>query len=138
MTPVDVQARLRRLARPYRKLVDLIGIPNRTNGYRRTATAYVGDTTKAAIVVESRANGSSGGNGLQVKTVANDLANRPLSASNRDRVLTISLATGADGSVRSTTDQVAAFVAAKYPQRFNAFVKAGSAGKVMLVSRRFV
>lgn len=133
MTPVDVQARLRRLARQYPNLVDLIDLPNQTNGYRRTATAYVGDPADAAIVVESRAFGSSGGNGLQVKTVAADRANRPLSATFRDRVLTVTLATGADGGVISTTDQVAAFVAAKYPQRFNAFVEDGSAGKPMPV-----
>lgn len=133
MTPVDVQQRMRRLARQYPALVELVDLPNKTNGYRRTAVGYVGDPADAAIVVETKAFGSAGGNGVQVKTVAAPRPNRPMSATYRDRVLTITLATGADGAVISTTDQVAAFVAAKFPQRFNAFVEDGSAGKTMPV-----
>jgi len=57
-----------------------------------------------------------------------------MSAAYRDRVLTVSLATGADGKVLSTTDDVAAFVGAKYPQTFHAYVRTGQIGKVMPVS----
>ncbi|RKT78223.1 zinc carboxypeptidase [Terracoccus luteus] len=133
MTPTDIQQRLRRLARQYPELVELVDLPNKTNGYRRTAVGYVGDPAAAAIVVETKAFGSAGGNGIQVKTVAGTGANRPLAATFRDRVLTITLATGADGTVVSTTDEVAAFVAEKFPTRFTAFVEDGSAGKVMPV-----
>ena len=69
MTPIDVKARIGRLARQYPDLVDVIDLPNRTQGYRRTAAAYVGDPATAAIVVESVKFGDQGMNGVQVRTV---------------------------------------------------------------------
>ncbi|MEE6307925.1 M14 family zinc carboxypeptidase [Plantactinospora veratri] len=134
VTPVDVQARIKRLARQYRNLVDVIDLPNRTQGYRRTAAGYLGDPATAAVVVESVKFGDQKMNGVQVRTVEPGRANRPLSATYRDRVLTISLATDAAGKTISTTDQVAAFVSARYPQHFSAFVETGSAGLPMPVA----
>jgi len=134
MTPIDVRARIRRLARQYPQLVDVIDLPHKTQGYRRTATAYLGDPSEAAVVIESQRYGSQGMNGVQVKTVAPGQRNRPLGARYRDRVLTIRLATGPDAQVISTTDQVAAFISARYPQRFRAFATTGSAGKLMPVA----
>lgn len=134
MTPTDITARIRRLARQYPSLVDVIDLPNRTQGYRRTAVAYLGDPAAAAVVVESVRFGDQGMNGVQVRTVDPGRADRPLSATYRDRVLTISLATDAGGKVISTTDDVAAFVTARYPQRFRAFVEEGSAGVPMPVT----
>jgi hypothetical protein len=134
MSPTDVKARLARLARQYPDLVDLVDLPHRTQGYRRTATAYVGDPANAAIVVESVKFGDQGPNGWQVKTVDPGKPNRPAQATWRDRVLTISLATDNSGAVISTTDQIAALVTARFPQRVSAFVEDGSAGKVMPVT----
>jgi hypothetical protein len=134
MTPVDIRARIARLARQYPNLVDVINLPNPTQGYRRTATAYVGDPATAAIVVESVRFGDQGPNGIQVSTVNPGAPNRPLSARLRDRVLTVSLATDAAGAVISTTDQVAAFISARYPQQFQSFGENGSAGLVMPVA----
>jgi hypothetical protein len=134
MTPTDISARIKRLARQYPQLVDVINLPNKTQGYRRTAVAYLGDPATAAIVVESVKFGDQGMNGVQVRTVNPGAANRPLSAAYRDRVLTVRLATDAAGAVISTTDQVAAFISARYPQRFRAFVEQGSAGLVMPVA----
>ncbi|MFY1692045.1 M14 family zinc carboxypeptidase [Plantactinospora sp. WMMB782] len=134
VTPVDVQARIKRLARQYRSLVDVIDLPNRTQGYRRTAAGYLGDPTSAAVVVESVKFGDQNMNGVQVRTVDPGRADRPLSASYRDRVLTISLATDAAGKTVSTTDEVAALVSARFPQRFSAFVENGSAGLPMPVA----
>jgi hypothetical protein len=134
MTPTDVSARIRRLGRQYPDLVDVVDLPNRTQGYRRTAVAYLGDPAAAAVVVESVRFGDQGMNGVQVRTVDPGRANRPLSATYRDRVLTISLATDAGGKVISTTDDVAAFITARYPQRFRAFVEEGSAGVPMPVT----
>jgi hypothetical protein len=70
-------------------------------------------------------------NGVQVRTVDPGAPSRPLSARFRDRVLTVSLATGASGAVSSTTDDVAAFVTARFPKQFRAFVEDGSAGLSM-------
>jgi hypothetical protein len=133
MTPTDISARIKRLARQYPKLVDVLNLPNKTQGYRRTAVAYLGDPNAAAVVVESVKFGDQGMNGVQVRTVDPGAKNRPLAASYTDRVLTIRLATDNAGKTISTTDDVAAFVTAKYPQRFRATVEAGSAGLPMPV-----
>lgn len=134
LTPTDLRARIQRLGRQYRGLVDVVNLPNKTQGYRRTAAAYLGDPAVAAVVVESVKFGDQGMNGVQVRTVDPGRANRPLGAAYRDRVLTVSLATDAGGKVISTTDDVAAFIAARYPQRFTAFVEDGSAGLPMPVA----
>jgi hypothetical protein len=135
MTPSDIQARIKRLKKQYPSLVDVIDLPNKTQGYRRNAVAYVGDPAVAAVVVESVKFGDQGMNGVQVKTVDPGKKNRPLSATYKDRVLTVNLATDATGAIISTTDDVAAFISAKYPQQFDAFVETGSAGlKMPIVS----
>ncbi|MBU2662790.1 peptidase M14 [Actinoplanes bogorensis] len=131
MTPVDVRARIKRLGRQYPNLVDVINLPNKTQGYRRTAVAYLGNPAAAAVVVESVKFGDQGMNGVQVRTVDPAAPNRPLSATYRDRVLTLTLATDSGGKVISTTDDVAALITARYPQRFRAFVEDGSAGLPM-------
>jgi hypothetical protein len=133
MTPADIQARIKRLAKQYPDLVDVINLPNKTQGYRRTAVAYLGDPATAAVVVESVKFGDQGMNGVQVKTVDPGAPDRPLSATYRDRVLTIKLATDGAGKTISTTDDVAAFITAKYPQTFTGTVEAGSAGRPMPV-----
>ncbi|WP_436534864.1 M14 family zinc carboxypeptidase [Actinoplanes sp. HUAS TT8] len=133
MTPTDITARIKRLARQYPKLVDVINLPNKTQGYRRTAVAYLGDPAVAAVVVESIKFGDQGMNGVQVRTVDPGAANRPLAASYADRVLTVRLATDSTGATISTTDDVAAFITAKYPQTFRASVENGSAGLRMPV-----
>ncbi|GAA2710962.1 M14 family zinc carboxypeptidase [Actinoplanes palleronii] len=131
MTPADIAARIKRLARQYPKLVDVINLPNKTQGYRRNAVAYLGDPAVAAVVVESVKFGDQSMNGVQVRTVDPGAPNRALSASYADRVLTVRLATDGAGKTISTTDDVAAFISAKYPQRFRAVVETGSAGLPM-------
>jgi hypothetical protein len=134
LTPVDVRSRIRRLARQYPELVDVIDLPHQTQGYRRTAAGYLGDPAAAAVVVESVKFGAQKMNGVQVRTVDPGRANRPLSATHRDRVLTVSLATDGAGKTISTTDQVAAFISARYPQQFQAFVENGSTGLPMPIA----
>ncbi|MFC7550871.1 M14 family zinc carboxypeptidase [Plantactinospora sp. GCM10030261] len=134
LTPVDVQARIRRLARQYGNLVDVIDLPNPTQGYRRTAVAYLGDPAAAAVVVESVRFGDQGMNGVQVRTVDPGRPDRRLTASYRDRVLTVSLATDGAGKVVSTTDEVAALISARFPQRVQAVVEDGSAGLPMPIA----
>ena len=134
LTPADISARIKRLARQYPRLVDVLNLPNKTQGYRRTAAGYLGDPAVAAVVVESVKFGDQGMNGVQVRTVDPGVANRPLSAAYRDRVLTVSPATDAAGKVISTTDDVAALLTARYPQQFRAFVEDGSAGLPMPIA----
>jgi len=108
MTPEDVRARIQRLAKQYPALVDVLNLPNKTQGYRRTASGYLGDPAKAAVIIESRGFGDQGWNGVQVRSVKPAGRNHPLTAHYAHRVLTVSLATGKDGAVTSTTGDVAA------------------------------
>ncbi|MGH3501838.1 MAG: M14 family zinc carboxypeptidase [Nocardioidaceae bacterium] len=139
MNPEDVRARMHRLARQYPDLVDLVDMSHKTHGYRRTATAYLGDPDDAAVVVESVKYGNQrmqGGpvNGVQARSIDPGKPNRALRAHFGRRMLTISLATDSTGAIISTTDDVAAFVKAKFPRRFNAFVEDGSSDKTMPVA----
>ncbi|MEV4765170.1 M14 family zinc carboxypeptidase [Micromonospora chokoriensis] len=134
LTPVDIQSRIKRLARQYRDLVDVIDLPNKTQGYRRTAAAYLGDPAVAAVVVDSVRFGDQGMNGVQVRTVDPGRPNRPLTVGYRDRVLTVSLATDTGGKTVSTTDEVAAAINARQPDRFRATVEDGSTGLPMPVA----
>ncbi|SCE95546.1 hypothetical protein GA0070612_2475 [Micromonospora chokoriensis] len=47
----------------------MIDLPNKTQGYRRTAAAYLGDPAVAAVAVDSVRFGDQGMNGVQVRTV---------------------------------------------------------------------
>ncbi|MFG1870836.1 M14 family zinc carboxypeptidase [Micromonospora arborensis] len=134
LTPTDIQARIKRLARQYRDLVDVIDLPNKTQGYRRNAAAHLGDPAVAAVVVESVRFGDQGMNGVQVRTVDPGRRNRPLTVGYRDRVLTVSLATDTAGKTVSTTDEVAAAINARQPDRFRATVEDGSTGLPMPVA----
>ena len=134
MSPTDVKARIRRLASQYPSLVDVIDLPNKTQGYRRTASAYLGDPATAAIVVESTQFGDQGWNGVRVRSVKPAGPNHPLTARYAHRLLTVTLATGRDRAVTSTTDQVAAFLNSRFGTRFRASVEDGSAGKTMPVA----
>jgi hypothetical protein len=130
MTPEDVRDRIARLARQYPKLVDVINLPNQTQGYRRTAVTDLGPTNDA-VIVESVQFGDEGMNGVQVRSVDPGAANQPLSVSYANRVLTVSLATDATGAITSTTDDVAAAISAALPDTFRSYVASGSAGKTL-------
>lgn len=134
MTPTDVKARIQRLARQYPSLVDVINLPHKTQGYRRTASGYLGDPAKAAIVVETRKFGDEGGNGVRVRTIKPSGPNHPLTARYAHRLLTVTLATGKNRAVTSTTGQVAALIRDRFGSTFRAFVESGSAGKIMPVA----
>ncbi|RJK97052.1 M14 family zinc carboxypeptidase [Vallicoccus soli] len=131
MAPTEVKARIARLGRQYRDLVTVVDLPHRTQGYRRTATAYLGDPATAAVVVESVKFGDQGMNGVVVQAVDPGRRNRPLTARYRDRVLTVQLATGADGAVYSTADDVAELVSKRFPNVFRAFARAGQGAGVV-------
>ncbi|HEU5267183.1 MAG TPA: hypothetical protein VFU35_10810, partial [Jatrophihabitans sp.] len=69
MNPEDIRAQIKRLARQYPDLVDVIDLPNQTQGYRRTASGYLGDPATAAVIVETVKFGDQGQNGIQVKSI---------------------------------------------------------------------
>lgn len=134
MTPEDVTTRIQRLAHQYPSLVDVINLPNKTQGYRRTASGYVGDPASAAVIVESVQFGDQGWNGVHVKSVKPAGHNRPLTVHYANRTLTVSLATNSRGAPTSTTGQVAAAIRSRVGSKFHAYVKSGQAGKVLPVS----
>ena len=134
MTPEDVTARIQRLAHQYPSLVDVINLPNKTQGYRRTASGYLGNPATAAVIVESVQFGDQGWNGVQVKSVKPAGHNRPLTVHYANRTLTVSLATNSKGAVTSTTGQVAAAIRSSVGSKFHAYVKSGQAGKIVPVS----
>ncbi|GAA1140709.1 hypothetical protein GCM10009583_08390 [Ornithinicoccus hortensis] len=131
MTPAEIGERIDRLADQYSDLVDVVELPNATNGYRRTAKAVVGDRETAAIIVESVDYGSEGMNDTEVIVEAPTEPDAELTGDYIDRTLFISLATDADGQVTSTTDEVAAYITAQFPDTFNAFVAQTSEGETM-------
>ena len=134
MNPEDVRARIARLARQYPNLVDVINLPNKTEGYRRDAAAYLGDPDTAAVFVESKQFGDQGWNGVQVKAIDPHAANSPLSASYADRVLTVSLGTDAAGALTSTTTQVAALITSQFASKFRSYPRQGQFGRVLPAS----
>jgi hypothetical protein len=134
MTPEDVRARIQRLADQYPNLVDVINLPNPTQGYRRDAAAYLGDPDSAAAFVESTHFGSQGWNGVQVKAVDPKTANSPLTATYTDRVLSVSLATGPDGALKSTVAQVASYITSNFPTLFRSYPRPGQGTEIMPAS----
>lgn len=133
MTPGQISERMDRLARQYPDLVDLVDLPEQTNGYRRYASGFLGDPDGVYVLVESVAYGSEGGNGVELQTVDPGAADQPLTAGEEDGVLTISLATGPDGAVTSTTDEVAALVGEEFAAEVTAYVTEDSEGELMPV-----
>lgn len=132
LTPAEIDERIDRLAEQYPDLVDVIELPDATNGYRRTAKAIVGDPAAASIVVESLAYGSDGLNGTEVVVEAATEPDQPLAADYQDDTLTVTLATDATGAVTSTTTQVSAYLNEQFPETFSSFVVAGRDGFIML------
>ncbi|MEO7261907.1 MAG: M14 family zinc carboxypeptidase [Jatrophihabitantaceae bacterium] len=134
MTPTDIKARIQRLAKQYPSLVNVVNLPNKTQGYRRSASGYLGDPAKVAIVVESVKFGDQGWNGVQVRTIKPAGPNHPLTARYAHRVLTVTLATGRNGAVTSKAGEVAAIIRSRFGTQFRAFVEDGSAGKILPVA----
>jgi hypothetical protein len=133
MTPQDIRDRIARLARQYPKLVDVIDLPNQTEGYRRTAATDLGPTNDA-VIVESVKFGDEGMNGVQARTVDPGAASQPLTVTYANGMLTVSLATDASRAITSTTDDVAAAIQSSVGGTFHAYVASGSSGKTMPVA----
>lgn len=131
MTPAEINERIDRLADQYPDLVDVVELPNETNGYRRTAKAVVGDRETGAIIIESVDFGSDGMNDTEVIVEAPTEPGAELTGEYVDRTLFLSLATDADGEVTSTTDEVSAYVNEQFADTFSSFVAQTSEGKTM-------
>ena len=112
----------------------MIDLPNRTQGYRRAASGYLGDPRRAAVVVESVDFGDEGANGTRVSAVDPGTPATALTAQASDDGLVVTLATDASGAVTSTADEVAALITEEFPAQFRAWVEDGSQGATMAAS----
>jgi hypothetical protein len=105
MDPTELYERMDQLAAEFPDLVEIIEMPNQTNGYRRHAQATIGTTTNTAVVVSSKAWGHEGGNDISVEFKAGE-ANQELAVTTEGNKVVVQLATNGEGNSVSTAKQV--------------------------------
>ena len=128
MTPTELYAAYDELAAQYPDLVEVIDLPNLTNGYRRHAQALLGASSPQRVVVTSNAWGHEGGNDVTVAFIDPGSADAPLSVSVDGNAVVVSLGTDASGALASTAAQVVAAVNASASDLVSAHLYRGNAG----------
>ncbi|PLR94660.1 M14 family metallopeptidase [Bacillus sp. T33-2] len=106
MDPTELYERAEQLATEFPELVEIIDMPNKTNGYRRLAQATLGTTSGDAVVVSSKAWGHEGGNNITVAFKNPGVAYAPLKVSVDGKNIVAELATDGSGNIVSTAYQV--------------------------------
>ncbi|SDM56531.1 M14 family metallopeptidase [Bacillus sp. OK048] len=106
MTPAEMNAKMDQLAAEFPELVEIVVMPNKSNGYRRHAQALMGTLTNASVSVTSKAWGHEGGNGVEVSFVNPNAANRTINVIKTDKKIVVQLATDSSGKITSTAKQV--------------------------------
>ncbi|WP_066319762.1 M14 family metallopeptidase [Bacillus sp. FJAT-29814] len=106
MDPTELYKRFEDLAKEFPDLVEIVDMPNKTNGYRRLAQAQIGTLQNSAVVVSSKAWGHEGGNDISVEFKDPGTSNSPLKVTVAGKKVVVDLATGSDGKVTSTAKQV--------------------------------
>ncbi|WP_404331911.1 M14 family metallopeptidase [Mesobacillus maritimus] len=106
MDPAELYERAEKLAEEFPDLVEIIEMPNQTNGYRRLAQATIGSTTNTAVVVSSQAWGHEGGNDITIEFENPGTENADLEVSVEGKNVLVELATDGEGKVTSTAGQV--------------------------------
>lgn len=106
MDPNELNARMEQLAAEFPKLVEIIEMPNKTNGYRRYAQATIGSFTNRTVVVTSKEWGHEGGNDIKVEFVQPTGANQPLTVEVNNKKITVQLGSDNGGNRSSTAFQV--------------------------------
>lgn len=106
MAPNELYERAEKLAKEFPNLVEIIDMPNKTNGYRRLAQATIGGTTNLAVVVSSKAWGHEGGNDVSVEFKNPGTNNAPLKVTVDGTKILVDLATDSSGKATSTAAQV--------------------------------
>lgn len=108
MDPTELYERAEKLAEEFPDLVEIIDMPNQTNGYRRLAQAIVGGTQGSAVVVTSKAWGHEGGNDVTVAFKNPETNDAALKVTVEGKKILVELATDSEGKVTSTASQVVA------------------------------
>ncbi|MGE7595620.1 M14 family metallopeptidase [Peribacillus frigoritolerans] len=106
MAPNELYERAEKLSKEFPNLVEIIDMPNKTNGYRRLAQATIGGTTNLAVVVSSKAWGHEGGNDVSVEFKNPGTNNAPLKVTVDGTKILVDLATDSSGKATSTAAQV--------------------------------
>ncbi|WHY86898.1 M14 family metallopeptidase [Neobacillus novalis] len=128
MAPNELYERAEKLAKEFPKLVEIIDMPNKTNGYRRLAQATIGSTTNASVVVSSKAWGHEGGNDVSVEFENPVTNNSPLKGTVDGKKIIVDLATNSAGTVTSTAAQVVSALNSNAGQHITATTYRGNAG----------
>lgn len=128
MAPNELYERAEKLAKEFPNLVEIIDMPNKTNGYRRLAQATIGGTTNLAVVVSSKAWGHEGGNDISVEFRNPGATNSPLKVTVDGKKIVVDLATNASRNVTSTAKQVVDALNANAGQLVTATTYRGNAG----------
>jgi Zinc carboxypeptidase/Chitobiase/beta-hexosaminidase C-terminal domain len=128
MNPTELYAAFDRLAADFPDLVDVIDLPNLTNGYRHHAQALFGSTSSQRVVVTSDAWGSEGGNDLTVAFLNPGTPGSLIDVAVSGNDITVSLATDSSGAPSSTAAQVVAALNADAGTVVDATLYRGNAG----------
>ena len=128
MAPNELYERAKKLAKEFPNLVEIIDMPNKTNGYKRLAQATIGGTTNIAVVVSSKAWGHQGGNDILVEFKNPGTNNAPLKVTVDDKKILVDLATDSSGKTTSTAAQVVSALNANAGQLVSATTYRGNAG----------
>jgi hypothetical protein len=106
MDPTELYERAEKLAEEFPELVEIIEMPNETNGYRRLAQATIGNTTNTSVVVSSKAWGHEGGNDITVELRNPGTNDASLKVSVVGKKVLVNLATDSEGKVTSTASHI--------------------------------
>ncbi|MDQ0273777.1 M28 family peptidase [Cytobacillus purgationiresistens] len=106
MNPVEINEKMDQLAEEFPDLVEIIDMPNKTNGYRRHSQATIGNFTNSAVSITSKSWGHEGGNDIKVDFINLGTENAPLEVIIEDEQINVKLATDGSGNITSTSKQV--------------------------------
>ncbi|WP_232233740.1 M14 family metallopeptidase [Bacillus sp. J33] len=110
MDPTELYERAEKLAEEFPELVEIIEMPNKTNGYRRHAQAVIGSHTDNSLVVTSKAWGHEGGNDISVEIKNAGNSNSPLNVTIEEDHIMVQPATDGAGNIISAARDVAAAI----------------------------
>ncbi|RDU38992.1 zinc carboxypeptidase [Neobacillus piezotolerans] len=128
MDPYELYERAEKLAKEFPDLVEIIEMPNKTNGYRRLAQATIGSVTNSAVVVSSKAWGHEGGNDITVEFKNPGKSSQPLTVTVDDSKVIVDLATDSSGKLISTASQVVSALNSKAGNLVTATTYRGNTG----------
>lgn len=128
MAPAELYERAKKLAKNFPDLVEIIDMPNKTNGYRRLAQATVGSSTNSSVVVTSKAWGHEGGNDITVEFRNPETGDSPLKVTIDGKKILVDLATDSSAIVTSTAKQVVDALNSDAKELVSATTLRGNAG----------